>query len=80
MNSMPELKVKGPLGCHIWMGATNRGYPVMRLDGRVQQVRRVVYERERRQLLAGERVRMACGERLCVLAAHMLAATRSAAR
>jgi hypothetical protein len=69
--------VEGPLHCHIWQGATTNGYPVMRVDGRVVQVRRWVYELDRRPLAEGEVVRMQCGERLCVLAAHMLATPRA---
>lgn len=66
--------VTGPLGCHIWQGATTeRGYPVQRIDGKVRMVRRVVYEREKRPLQPGERIEMGCGERLCVLADHMQA-------
>lgn len=72
-----NVEVKGPLGCHIWQGATNeRGYPVTRSAGRVQPVRRVVYERDKRKLLPGEIVVMECDERLCVSGAHMRAKQR----
>jgi hypothetical protein len=71
------IEIQGPLDCHIWQGATSpRGYPVRRVNGRVVQVRRLVYERERRPLLPGERVKMQCGERRCVWAAHMSATPR----
>jgi hypothetical protein len=71
---MPSVIVKAPLGCHIWQGATSpRGYPVRRMTGRVVQVRRLVYEQRRRPLQPGEKVRMGCGERLCVLDSHMIA-------
>lgn len=67
-----RIEIRGPLGCHIWLGATTkRGYPVMKLAGKTQLARRVVYERERRPLQPRERVRMECGERLCVLHTHM---------
>lgn len=72
--------VSGPLGCHIWRGATTNGYPVMRVDGKVRQVRRVLYERARRPLKPGEVIELECEERLCVLVAHMHAKPRSALR
>jgi hypothetical protein len=43
----------------------------MKLKGKTRLVRRVVYETQRRPLQPGERVIMECGERLCILAAHM---------
>lgn len=66
----------GPLGCRIWTGATKRGYPVVNVNGRLRQVRRLVYERDRRKLASNETVKMQCGERLCVLAEHMHASPR----
>lgn len=69
-----RVEVKGPLQCHIWLGATTqRGYPVMKVAGKIRLVRRVVYEREKRPLQPGEKVRMDCGERLCVRGGHMRA-------
>lgn len=67
----------GPLGCRIWSGATSpRGYPVVRIDGKLRQVRRLVYENSRRKLSASETVKMQCDERLCVLPEHMKASPR----
>lgn len=69
-----RIRVEGPLQCHIWQGATTNGYPVARVNGQVKQVRRFVYERlRRRQLSPDERVRMDCGERLCIRVDHMRA-------
>lgn len=53
------------------------GHPVMRHEGKVQQVRRIWYERDKRMLLPGEVIRMQCRERLCVNTAHMLAEPRA---
>jgi hypothetical protein len=72
-----RIEISGPLECHIWQGATTpRGYPVMKIGGRTRLARRVIYEREKRLLQLGEVVAMDCGERLCVLAAHMVAKHR----
>jgi hypothetical protein len=72
-----RIEISGPLGCHIWRGArTPRGYPVMKVDGKTRLARRVVYERKKRPLQPGEVVQMACGERLCVCASHMIAKQR----
>lgn len=73
---MPVI-VSGPLGCHLWQGATTpRGYPVMKVAGKVKLARRVIYERCKRPLQPGERVIMDCGERACVNEAHMIAKQR----
>jgi hypothetical protein len=72
-----RFEIGEPLGCHIWRGATTpRGYPVMKVAGRTRLARRVIYERDKRPLQPGEIVEMGCGERLCLLAAHMIARQR----
>jgi hypothetical protein len=69
----------GPLGCKLWSGAvSDRGYPVARVNGRNRQVRRSLYERQRRKLSPDERVEMQCGERLCLVVEHMQVTPRSA--
>lgn len=66
------IEIKGPLGCHIWRGATTpRGYPVMKVAGKTRLARRVFYERGKRPLRRGERVIMECEERTCVNIDHM---------
>lgn len=71
------IEISGPLGCHIWRGATTpRGYPVMKVAGKVKLARRVIYQERRRVLQPGEIVKMQCGERLCVNEAHMEARQR----
>lgn len=73
-----KVEIEGPLGCRIWKGATTkRGYPVMKVNGRTQLARRVIYERERRPLQPQEIVEMQCDERLCVEPSHMRAKRRS---
>jgi hypothetical protein len=73
---MPIIE-QGPLGCHIWRGAkTKRGYPVMKVDGKVRLARRVIYERSKGPLQPGEIVVMACEERACVRLDHMEARRR----
>ena len=71
-----RVKICGPLQCRIWTGATTNGYPVMRSDKKVRQVRRILYEKQRRPLLPGERIVMGCGERLCIRVDHMEAVRR----
>jgi ribosomal protein S28E/S33 len=71
------VRVEGPLQCQIWLGATTqRGYPVMKVDGRVTLARRVIYKRCKGPLQPGEIVVMACGERRCVRPDHMEARRR----
>lgn len=68
------VSVEGPLGCHIWRGATTpRGYPVMRYNGKTRVARRVFYEEAKGPVPEGHRVVMDCGERACVNADHMVA-------
>lgn len=63
----------GPLGCRIWTGATGtKGYPVARVYGKIRQLRRIIYERDRRPLRPGETVSTDCGERLCLEPSHLV--------
>lgn len=66
------IEICGPLGCHMWRGATTpRGYPVMLYNGKTRVARRVFYEEAKGPIPKGYRVVMSCGERACVWDAHM---------
>jgi hypothetical protein len=72
-----QIAIRGPLNCHIWLGATTlRGYPVAKRYGRLVQMRRAIYEERKRPLADNEIVVMDCGERRCINPSHMLARRR----
>lgn len=64
-------------GCWIWTGAatTNRQgvrYPAVRINGKTQSVRRVLYEERYGAGTMTKRTTMSCGNMLCVNPEHVI--------
>ena len=64
-------------GCWVWTAATNeRGYGVVKIDGKVRKAHRISYEMRHGQIPKGLQIDHLCRNRSCVRPDHLEAVTQ----